>query len=109
MPIRLGTDIVHIPRIVALLSNPTALSRIFTPAELKDKDPAHLAGILAAKEAVFKALDSSPRWHDVEVLSSPSGKPTARISLEGKDVEGLEISISHDGDYAVAMAIIIRS
>lgn len=106
MEIRVGTDIVHIPRVSSLLSDETALERIFTRSELKDRDPSHLAGILAAKESVFKAMDVRPCWLDIEIGSSESGRPAARLSGKLAGAAMIGLSISHDGDYAVAIALV---
>lgn len=105
MPPTIGCDIVHIPRIIALLSNPTALDRIFSKSELENRDPAHLAGIFAVKESVFKAIGAPPKWKDVEVASLKSGKPLATLS-QAYQFDIIDISISHDGDYAVAMVFL---
>ena len=112
---RVGVDIVHIPRIKEMLSNITACERVFTKAELKNKEPSHLSGIFAAKEAVFKALGSAPQWLGVEVRTEENGRPKivflkSKIKNIVKDIEIIighcDVSISHDGDYAIAMVII---
>lgn len=106
MTLRIGADIVHIPRITALLSNDSAVARTFTRFELDDKDPSHLAGIFAAKESVFKALDIAPSWLDVEVARSSKGRPIVSLSKRLGPAKVIDISISHDGDYAIAFVII---
>lgn len=106
MPLSTGIDLVYIPKIMELLSNKTALERIFLPKELMNQDPAHLAGILAAKEALFKALNKTPVWHEVCISSSRSGKPRATISRSISKDKVIDLSISHDGDYAVAIVIV---
>ena len=107
MPIKTGVDIVHIPRIQRLLENPDALRRMLHDSELADPDPQHLAGIIAAKEAFFKAFEMRPRWHDVEVKSKPNGKPTFLLSAEFQEqVEDLDLSISHDHEYAIAQVVV---
>lgn len=105
MPLRLGIDLVHIPRVQQLLSNQTALERIFTAKELKNKDPSHLAGILALKEAVFKALDRPPSWQEVEVSSSTTGRPIVSLSPSIKNASVMDASVSHEGGYAVGAVI----
>lgn len=63
----------------------------------------------AAKEAAFKA--GGPRlWKQVEVRYEESGKPYLKVwdgEVEGEG-DGREggLSISHDGEYVVAMAMI---
>jgi len=106
MALKIGTDMVYIPRITALLSNDSAIARTFKQSELNDRDPSHLAGIFAAKESIFKALGVPPSWLDVEISRSPDGKPSASISKSLGRAEVIDISISHDGDYAIAFAVI---
>ncbi len=110
---RVGTDIVAIKR-VASLDSP-ALKKIFLADELTDTRPAHLAGLFAAKEAVFKALTLTPRWKEVSILKKRSGKPYAVISsalIKKASLPSsyeMDISISHDGEYAIACAVIVYS
>ena len=111
-----GVDIIEISRIGESIERfgQAFLERIYTPAELaayRDKLPS-LAARFAAKEAVIKALDApgtSPR--DIEVLSAPDGKPL--LSLYGKareradrlGITGLDVSLSHSREYAVAFVV----
>lgn len=117
-----GVDIVLTQRVRALLTehSKSVLARMLTPTELKDcckeghLDAQSVAGRLAAKEAAFKALATSDKvlpWLDMEVRSAPGGRPVLRLSGAAQslaDQAGLttiRISISHDGDYAVAVAV----
>ena len=85
------------------------LRRLFAEEELGDTRPEHLAGLFAAKEAFLKALGrglSGLSWHDVRVLEDPSGAPrlwfSERVGFEGE----VALSISHDGEYAVAVCVV---
>lgn len=124
----IGIDIVQISEMARLIEDAASgrafLEHTFTTAERAEayarvatSREEYFAGRFAAKEAVFKALAS--RLPDVccnfdlrhiETLTHPSGAPVARIREEagGKELlEGLtalRISLSHDGDYAVAIA-----
>ena len=63
-------------------------------------------GRWAAKEAAFKAGGLGRArllWKEVEVCYLPSGQPYLHLPNEG--VSG-GLSISHDGDYVVAMAML---
>ncbi len=101
---RAGIDIVHIPRIKAMLDDPELLGRTFTHSELRDKRPEHLAGIFAAKEAFLKASQVKvSRWDEIEIGSK--GKPRIIHSFADR-CKSIDLSISHDGDYAVAIVII---
>lgn len=66
----------------------------------------HFAGTLAVKEAVIKAARLGPfsAWaRRIEVQRDPSGAP--RVQVAGEDRGRFEISISHDGLVAVAVAM----
>ncbi len=86
--IRLGTDIVYIPRIQAAIERfgKRFLSRVYTNYEqqncgsetLSRTSINKLAGRWAAKEAVVKALGTGWRgvsYTDVEIRRHPSGMP----------------------------------
>lgn len=112
----IGVDIIEIKRIEEAIgrSGRSFLERIYTQAELsayQDRLPS-LAARFAAKEAVIKALDApgiSPR--DIEVLSAPDGKPllalsgSARQKADRLGITGMEISLSHSREYAVAFVV----
>ncbi len=104
--VKVGVDLVHIPRLAALLADGTFLRRAFQPAELADGRPEHLAGLLAAKEACFKALGRPTSWPAVAV-DTAHGPPRLQLSPEvaPPNLLSLEVSISHEGDYAVAVVV----
>ena len=106
--IRTGIDLVYLPRLRAFLADGAFLRRAFQPAELLDPRPEHLAGLFAAKEACFKALDSQPRWLDVTVEMG-EGRPRLRLSpgLTPPDLISLDLSITHERDYAVAVVVVL--
>ena len=104
----LGVDVVDIARLGAALARVPGLeARLFTPTEraycAARRDPAvHLAGTLAAKEAVMKALGlrSLPAWARRIEIDRSAGNPRAEVG--GRAVA---ISIAHDGPVAVAVAL----
>jgi holo-[acyl-carrier protein] synthase len=114
----IGIDIVEVPRIAEKIKDPKFLQRIFTPAEIEEcQKLAHaaqaFAARFAAKEAVGKALGTGIggklSWHDVEILRSESGTPTATIkssSMKQLNNVLIKISLSHTDNYAVAAAIL---
>jgi len=68
------------------------------------------AGRWAAKEAIGKAMPTGvprPRMRDVEILPSEDGRPHVRVApattLTGREID---VSIAHDGHFAVAVAVI---
>lgn len=126
--IRLGTDIVYIPRIQAAIARfgDRFLHRVYTPAEQLDSgykqcSPSRsgitfLAGRWAAKEAVAKALGTGWQgisYTDIEICRQSTGAP--QVILYKRAVAMLlawgegewQISLSHDQDYAIATAIFI--
>jgi holo-[acyl-carrier protein] synthase len=125
MIVGIGTDIVEIRRVQALIERrPEALDRLFTDAEkalLDGKAEArraeYLAGRFAAKEAGAKALGTGiggqVGFHDLEIFSSDTGKPEMRINRTALERVGLNpqrvrvhLSISHSRDYAVAQVVV---
>ncbi len=113
-----GIDLVEIGRVQMALSRwgDRFLQRVFTPAECeryRDRVP-DLAARFAAKEAVMKALGTGVKgvaWRDIEVLPDEKGKPMiflyggARKRADQLGLTGLEISLSHSRDYAIASVI----
>ncbi len=107
---KIGIDVVDIERLRTVLArSPVLAARFFTAAERsycgKFRDSVvRLAGGLAAKEAVMKALGltPAPAWaRRIEILHSSAGSPVATV--DGREVP---ISISHDGGVAIAMAFV---
>ena len=122
MILGVGTDLVAISRVEALLSRhgERFLSRVFTRTEqaecLRRARPAmHLAARLAAKEAAMKALGTGwslgVRWLDVEVHSSGDTPPSlqldgaARTRADAQGIRQTLVSLSHDGGYALAVVM----
>ncbi len=122
MILGLGTDLVAIPRVEQVLSRhgERFLDRVFTAAEQADCLPRarparHLAARLAAKEAAMKALGTGwglgVRWRDVEVRSAGSTPPSIRLAgaakerAEAQGIRRAVVSLSHDGEYAVAVVV----
>ncbi len=100
---KIGTDIIRISRIEKSIARNSFIASVFTEKELEyAKKAGTLAGIFAAKEAYFKALGTgiNSRLNRIEILHGSSGKPY----LNG--VENADVSISHDGDFAVATVIL---
>jgi len=115
----LGIDAVEVERVARLLERhgERLLGRCFEPGEARrPRDPQHVAGLLAAKEATFKALGTGwgdgVGWRDVVVVREPCGQPglrlvraaAARAARLGAGC--LHLSITHDGGLAVAVVIL---
>jgi holo-[acyl-carrier protein] synthase len=117
-PHQIGVDIIEISRIRQAVDRwgEHFLKRIFTDSELNSyrTRPESLAVRFAGKEAAMKALSPTAGtvgWREVEILSEPNGKPAvhlygkARQRAEDLGLKGLEISLSHSREYAVALVI----
>lgn len=100
-----GIDLVQISELKRRLEK-TDLEKVFSAVELsQNKSLDSLAGIFAAKEAFFKALGKKENWRDVWIEKSKSGQPLLYSTLLSAR-QKVSISISHAGDYAIAIVII---
>jgi len=117
----IGIDIVHVDRIRRWIENPAILNRFFHPLEIetarsRNKDMAlSLAARFAAKEAFGKDLGSGLAHFalvEVAVTNDSLGRP--HMQLEGNALREFErhgggtihVSITHEGDNAVAVVIL---
>lgn len=99
----IGIDLVHIPEFKHQLAvgGDSFLSRAFHPEEQADSRAEHLAGLWAAKEAVMKAAGLPVGgWLAITIKRGERGQPVAHV-----DGQTLDISITHHGEYAVAVAV----
>ncbi|MCH8049591.1 4'-phosphopantetheinyl transferase superfamily protein [Patescibacteria group bacterium] len=109
--VRIGCDTVHIPRFTSVMTRtPATRERLFLPEEENDASWESLAGIFALKEAVMKALELQPGcWQDIQVVKHGNGRP--EVILDDLDfywnITSQDVSISHDGDQAFAVAIFL--
>lgn len=115
-----GIDIVEIKRIEKDIKkyNKRFISRILGFEEQKiynsRTDKIHfLAGRFAAKEAVIKCLagilPNRPPYTDIQILSNDSGQPIFVCEeVLKKNLKNLKfyISISHEKNYATAVAVL---
>ena len=118
----LGIDIIKVERIRAALERfGTRFSRrVLTDGErryVRDR-PETMAGRWAAKEAVSKVLGLGVRgigWREIEIERLPTGQPAVRLhgrAAARADQLGMgriAISITHESDYAVAIAFGVRT
>ena len=118
----LGIDIIKVDRIKAAIERfgERFSNRVLTPSERRyvRGRPETFAGRWAAKEAVSKVLGLGVRgigWKDIEVERLPTGQPAIR--LHGRAAQRAEqlgmgriaLSITHESDYAVAVAFGVRT
>jgi holo-[acyl-carrier protein] synthase len=118
----LGIDIIKVARIAETLERfgERFSRRVLTASErryVRDRPPT-FAGRWAAKEAVSKVLGLGVRgigWRDIEIERLPTGQPAVRLHgraaarAEQLGMERIALSISHEADYAVAIAFGIRT
>ncbi len=101
----LGIDIVYLPEFKEKIKS-LSLEKVFLDVELsQNKTQESLAGIFAAKEAFFKAIGRKEDWLSIWIEKEGQGKPQLYSTLI-KDNQKAEVSISHSGDYAIAMVMI---
>ena len=118
----LGIDIIKVDRIRATLDRfgDRFTQRVLTTAEQRyvRGRPETMAGRWAAKEAVSKVLGLGVRgigWRDIEVERLPTGQPAVRLHgraaarAEQLGMGRIALSITHESDYAVAIAFGIRT
>jgi holo-[acyl-carrier protein] synthase len=122
MIVGLGLDITAVDRIEAAITRRgrALIERVFTPSEItyceKHRNHAErFAGRFAAKEGAMKALGTGwsrgVRWLDIEVVREPSGKPTLKLSgatrviADSLGVKNILVTITHDGNTAIAQVI----
>jgi holo-[acyl-carrier protein] synthase len=123
MILGIGIDTVEISRFQRFLDedNQALLSRLFAPAEQEYCRPRRqaascLAARFAAKEAFVKALGTGLRdgicWTEIEVVNDQLGKPHLQLSgrtqqlFSERGTATAHLSLSHDGDHAVAQVIL---
>jgi len=118
----LGIDIIRVERIRRTLERfgSRFSDRVLTRAEqryVRDRPPT-LAGRWAAKEAVSKVLGLGVRgigWKEIEIERMPTGQPAVRLHGRAErratqlGMSRVAVSISHEAEYAVAIAFGIRS
>lgn len=98
-----GIDLVFVPEFQAQLQvgGDIFIEKAFQATEYIRKEPEHLAGLWAAKEAVCKAMAIPPAsWRDIHISHDALGKPHAMVGDES-----FALSIAHHGEYAVAVAM----
>jgi holo-[acyl-carrier protein] synthase len=119
-----GIDLVDLERIRALLASKgeQAMAKFFSDREreylgTRADATGHAAARIAAKEAVYKALQALPGargvgWREIEVSRDPEGRPAiqlhglaARVSDERGGLR-IQISLTHSATSAGAIAIV---
>lgn len=117
----IGTDIVHIPRILRILQKykKKFLNRVYTQKEIElsgkysdqEMQARYFAKRFAAKEAFVKALGTGfsqgVRIKDIEIHNDVRGMPYITVSKNLiSENSTVHLSISDERDYAIAFVII---
>jgi holo-[acyl-carrier protein] synthase len=120
----LGVDLVSIPRMRSTIDRwqQRFVDRVFTDDEIAycraRRDPApHFAARFAAKEAGFKALGTGlqlgVRWRELEVRRERQEAPTLVLAGRAREIglarggSRMLLSLTHEGEYALAQAILV--
>jgi len=120
----IGVDLALIPRLRGVVGrwDERFLRRVFTDEEIaycrRRRDPIpHFAARFAAKEATLKALGTGLRmgvkWREMEVRRERGQAPTMVLSGRcraialAKGAGHVLLSLTHDGDYAMAQAMLV--
>jgi holo-[acyl-carrier protein] synthase len=119
-----GIDLVDLERIRLLLAKKGdhAMARFFSDQEreylaTRADATGHAAARIAAKEAVYKAMQALPGargvgWREIEVARDAEGRPAIRLhglAAQVSDERGglrIQISLTHSATSAGAIAIV---
>lgn len=113
----IGVDIVDVPRFGRQLEKtPRLHERLFTVDE-RGLPLRSLAARFAAKEAIAKALGAPAgmNWQDCSIIKDEAGDPQIHVTgtvAEASAQRGItswHLTMSHDGDMAIAMVVAERS
>lgn len=115
----IGIDIIAVHRMERFIERygDKGLERFLHPSEIVlAKNPKSTAGLWAAKEAVSKALGcgigKELGFHDITISKDEKGAPLVDLSQKTRKhfgVKDVSLSITHDGDYAVAAVLVTTS
>ncbi|MEA1891276.1 MAG: holo-ACP synthase [Campylobacterota bacterium] len=112
----IGIDIIKICRMDRLIKrfDEKALLRFLSYEEIKlVKNPKTAAGFWATKEAVSKALGvgigKECLFEDIIISKTSKGAPKLELSqklIRNFNIKDTSMSITHDGEYAIAVVAI---
>jgi len=120
--VKCGTDIIEISRINSSINDlgERFINRIYTDKEIEycesknTQKYQHYAARFAAKEATYKAVSESLNdkydldWKDIEISNNKQGRPEVKLPQEIlKNIESIDLSISHCREYACANVVIL--
>jgi holo-[acyl-carrier protein] synthase len=113
MSIKVGTDIVNVDRIKLSYKKfgNKFLERFLTSEEItRAKKIESIAGLWAAKEAISKAfgcgIGKELNFKDIVIKKDSKGAPYFTLNSSNFKVIDSSLSISHDKDFAIAVAVV---
>jgi holo-[acyl-carrier protein] synthase len=123
MIVGIGLDVCSVRRMARELARDGGGFRdeVFTPHEIaycetRHRPAQHYAARFAAKEALFKALDTdagdTARWREVEVRIGPDGRRRVVLhqrlarAAARRRVRDIHLSLTHDGAIAIANIVL---
>lgn len=124
MVLGIGIDIIEIDRIKQSVDKfgDSFLNKIYTQNEIdyclsKFNKYQHLAARFAAKEAIYKAIESGWKkdstWKSIEITNEVNGMPIVKLLGKLKefisDDKDIKISLSHSDNYVAAVAIVYKN
>ena len=122
MKIRTGIDIIEVDRIQEAIESQgeRVLNKVYTKNEISYCSNTskmmyqHYAARFAAKEAIFKAISEivlrseDDILNKMEIMNEKDGKPVANLDLLNiKNIESMDLSLSHIKNYAIASFTIL--
>lgn len=112
----IGVDLIKTSRMDRLIKRfgEKALHKFLSENEINlVKNYKTAAGFWAVKEAVSKALGvgigSECSFHDIVIFKTSKGAPKVQLSekiTQNFNIKDTSISITHDGEYAIAVVAI---
>lgn len=112
----IGIDIIKVERMERFYQRfgKRGLQRFLSAEEIVlAKNIKSMAGFWASKEAIAKAVGTGIGkelgFLDIELYKDSKGRPHFRLCeklLKAYKIKDTSLSISHDGEYAVAVAVI---
>ena len=112
----IGIDLIKTSRMERLMERfgDKALQKFLSQSEIElVKNYKTAAGFWALKEATSKALGTGIgrecSFHDIEISKTPKGAPKIELSdrlIKSFNIKDTSVSITHDGEYAIAVVAI---